>query len=152
MDCKQIREYIAADWVGGLSPEARQHASECASCNRYLRDARLLRAGFRLLAEEVPPEASVGFASRLIRRLHEWEEKGARSDFFETVGRRFVYATLVLTLALLLSLVLPTTGPVRGVGAADFLGLQSGNQTSSPDVIGADFMDSRETVPGRMPD
>ena len=53
---------------------------------------------------------------------------GARSEFFETVGRRFVYATLALTLALLLSLVLPTTGPVRGVAGADFLGLQSHNQ------------------------
>jgi hypothetical protein len=117
-----------------------------------LRDARLAQAGFRALAEEAAPEASLGFASRLIRRLQEWEEKGARSEFFETVGRRFVYATLALTLALLLSLVLPTSGPVRGVAGADFLGLQTNSQSSQPDVVGGDLSDSRDLIPGRLPD
>ena len=112
-------------WGGELPAEAREHLSKCAGCEGYLRDARLVQAGFRALAEETAPEASFGFASRLVRRLQEWEEKGARSEFFETVGRRFVYATLALTLALLLSLALPTSGPVRGVAGADFLGLQS---------------------------
>jgi hypothetical protein len=117
-----------------------------------LRDARLVQAGFRTLAEEAVPEASLGFASRLVRRLHEWQEKGARSEFFETVGRRFVYATLALTLALLLSLVLPTSGPVRGVAGADFLGLQSNGQSAQPDVIGGDLGDSRDLIVGSLPD
>jgi hypothetical protein len=117
-----------------------------------MRDARLVRAGFRALAEEAVPEASFGFVSRLVRRLEEWEEKGARSKFFETVGRRFVYATLALTLALLLSLVLPTSGPVRGAGGADFLGLQADSQSSQPDVIGGDIVDSHDWIPGRLPD
>jgi hypothetical protein len=117
-----------------------------------LRDARVVHAGFCALAEEAAPEASFGFASRLIRRLQEWEEKGARQEFFETVGRRFVYATLALTLALLLSLVLPTSGPVRGVAGADFLGLQSHTQAWQPDVIGGDFGDSHDLIPGRLPD
>jgi hypothetical protein len=117
-----------------------------------LRDAHLAQAGFRALAEEAVPEASLGFASRLVRRLLEWEEKGARSQFFETVGRRFVYATLALTLALLLSLALPTSGPVRGVTGADFLGLQNNIQSSQPDVIGGDQGDSHDLIPGRLPD
>jgi hypothetical protein len=152
MNCKQVRSVLADRWDGDLSMELRGHVSQCAGCERYWRDVRLVRAGFRVLAEETAPPPSLGFASRLVRQLHEWEEKGARSEFFETVGRRFVYATLALTLAILLSLVLPTTGPVRGVGGADFLGLQSNTQLSQPDVIGADFTDSHELISGRMPD
>jgi len=45
-------------------------------------------------------------------------------------------------------LALPTSGPVRGVAGADFLGLQSYNQASQPDVIGGDSGDSRELIPG----
>lgn len=148
MDCKTIRDLVIELWGGELPAEAREHLSKCAGCEVFWRDARLVQAGFRSLAEEAAPEASLGFASRLVRRLHEWEGKGARSEFFETVGRRFVYATLALTLALLLSMALPTAGPVRGVAGADFLGLQSQNQVSQPDVIGGDFGDSRDLNPG----
>jgi hypothetical protein len=152
MDCKEIRNLVSELWGGELPAEAREHLSKCAGCEVFWRDARLVQAGFRALAEEAVPEASLGFASRLLRRLQEWEEKGARSEFFETVGRRFVYATLALTLALLLSLALPTSGPVRGVAGADFLGLQSHSQAWQPDVIGGDFGDSHDLIPGRLPD
>jgi hypothetical protein len=53
---------------------------------------------------------------------------------------------------LLLSLALPTSGPVRGVAGADFLGLQSNSQSSQPDVIGGDIGDSHDWIPGRLPD
>jgi hypothetical protein len=148
MDCKELRELVSELWGGELPVAAREHLSQCAGCEVFWRHARLVQAGFRLLAEEAAPEASLGFATRLVRRLQEWEARGARSEFFEAVGRRFVYATLALTLALLLSLALPTTGPVRGVAGADFLGLQSHNQASQPDVIGGDFGDSHEVIPG----
>lgn len=152
MDCKEIRDLVSELWGDELPAEAREHLSKCAGCEVFWRDARLVQAGFRGLAEEAAPEASLGFASRVVRRLQEWEERGARSEFFETVGRRFVYATFALTLALLLSLALPTSGPVRGVAGADFLGLQSPSQASQPDVIGGDFGDSHDLVPGRLPD
>ena len=152
MDCKAIRDLVSDLRGGELSAEAREHLSKCAGCRGFLRDARLVHAGFCALAEEAAPQASFGFASRLVRRLQEWEEKGARQEFFETVGRRFVYATLALTLALLLSLALPTSGPVRGVAGADFLGLQSNSQSSQPDVIGGDIGDSHDWIPGRLPD
>jgi hypothetical protein len=152
MDCKEIRDLVS-DLAGGqLSTAARQHVGQCAACEAYLRNARLVQTGFRALAEESAPEASVGFALRLVRRLQQWEDKGARSEFFETVGRRFVYATLALTLALLLSLVLPTSGPVRSVAGADFLGMQADSQSSQPDVIGGDVVDSHDWIPGRLPD
>jgi hypothetical protein len=152
MDCKQIRGLVSELWGGELSAEAQEHVSKCAGCEVFLRDARLVRAGFRALAEEAAPEASIGFASRVVRRLHEWDEKGSRGEFFEAVGRRFIYATLALTLALLLSMVLPTSGPVRGVGSADFLGVQADSQSSQPDVIGGDIGDSHELYTGRLPD
>ena len=120
MDCQAIRDLVSDLRGGELSAEAREHLSKCAGCGGFLRDARLVQAGFCALAEEAAPEASFGFASRLVRRLQEWEEKGAGREFFETVGRRFVYATLALTLALLLSLVLPTSGPVRELAAPIF--------------------------------
>jgi len=148
MDCKEIRDLIGERWDEPLPAEAREHLSRCASCEAYGRNARFLEAGFHALAEETPPEASFGFASRLVRRLQEWEATGARSEFFETVGRRFVYATLALTLALLLSLALPTTGPVRGVAGADFLGLQSRNQASQPDVVGGESGETHDLILG----
>jgi len=152
MDCKAIRDLVI-DLRGGEAPaEVREHLSQCVGCTRFLRDAHVVQAGFHALAEETAPEASFGFAARLIRRLHEWEEKGAREEFFEAVGRRFVYATLALTLALLLSLALPTSGPVRGVAGADFLGLQAENQSSQPDLIGGDIGDSHEWIPVRLPE
>jgi hypothetical protein len=152
MNCKAIRDLITDLRGGELSAEVREHLSNCVGCGGFLRDARVVEAGFRALAEEAAPEASFGFASRLIRRLHEWEKEGARQVFFETVGRRFVYATLALTLALLLSLVLPTSGPVRGVTGADFLGLQVESQASQPDVIGGDMGEPQDWIPTRLPD
>jgi len=152
MDCKEIQELVSEQWGAELSAEARAHVSRCAGCEGLMRDAGLVQAGLRALAEEKVPEASLGFASRLVRRLQAWEEKGARSEFFETVGRRFVYATLALTLALLLSILLPTSGPVRAVAGADFLGLQSNSQTSQPDVIGGEAGDSHDLIPGRLPE
>jgi hypothetical protein len=152
MHCNAMRDLVSELRGGELSAEARKHLSECVGCRGFLRDARVVQAGFRVLAEEAAPEASFGFTSRLIRRLQEWEEKGARQEFFETVGRRFVYATFALTLALLLSLVLPTSGPVRGVAGADFLGLQADSQSSPPDVIGGDVGDSHDWIPARLPD
>ena len=148
MDCKATRDLVIELWGGELPAEAREHVSKCTGCEAFWRDGRLVQAGFRALAEDPAPEASLGFASRLVRRLHQWEEVGARSDFFETVGRRFVYATLALALAVLLSLALPTSGPVRGVAGADFLGLQSPGQAPQPDVLGGDLSDSHDLVPG----
>jgi hypothetical protein len=153
MDCKAVRDLVSDLWGDELSREARQHVAQCEGCEAFLRDANLVRAGFRALAEEPLPEASLGFASRLIRRLQEWRRgQGARGVFLETVGRRFVYATLALTLALLLSLALPTSGPVRGIAGADFLGLQTVSQSTQPDVVGGDVIDSHDWIQERQPD
>jgi hypothetical protein len=117
MHCEEWRDHLVELWGEGLTPEMERHASECAECRRQLRDQRLIVAGFRSLRLEPVPEPSLGFSERLTRRLAEVGSRSGVSDFFELVGRRFVYATLALTFLALLALVLPSAGPVRGVSA-----------------------------------
>jgi hypothetical protein len=68
---------------------------------------------------EEPVGPSLGFAERVVRQLAEMGRTVSAVDFFERVGRRFVYAGLVLTFLALLALTLPSPGPVRGLTAAD---------------------------------
>jgi hypothetical protein len=119
MRCEDIREWIEISWEGEQPADIRGHLTACPACSQYLRDLRLVRSGFHLLKDEDVPEPSLGFAGRLVRQLEEISKAPSVADFFERVGRRFVYATLALALLALLALALPATGPVRGLGAAD---------------------------------
>jgi hypothetical protein len=119
MRCDHIRDRLDDLWEGEATAEIRQHLKQCATCAGYYRDLRLVRSGFRLLKREEAPEPSLGFAQRLVRRLGEMSKAPSVADFFERVGRRFVYATLVLTCLAVLAVALPPTGPVRGLSAAD---------------------------------
>ena len=119
MRCDDIRDRLDDSWEGEEAAEVRQHLTQCAACAGYYRDLRLVRAGFRLWKREEAPEPSLGFAERLVRQLGEMSKAPSVADFFERVGRRFVYATLALTFLALLALALPSTGPVRGLSAAD---------------------------------
>ena len=119
MRCDHIRDRLDTLWEGEETAEVRQHLTQCAACTRYYRDLRLVRAGLRLWKREEAPEPSLGIAERLVRRLGELGKAPSMADFFEQVGRRFVYATLVLTFLALLAVALPPTGPVRGLTAAD---------------------------------
>ena len=119
MRCDDIRDRLDDLWEGEETAEVRQHLTQCASCAKYHRDLRLVRSGFHLLKCEKAREPSLGFAERLVRQLGELSKAPSVADFFERVGRRFVYATLVLTFLALLALALPSTGPVRGLSAAD---------------------------------
>ena len=119
MCCDEIHDRLDDLWEGGETTEVRQHLTRCAACARYYRDLRSVRAGFRLWKREEAVEPSLGFAERLVRQLSEMSKAPSLADFFEQVGRRFVYATLVLTFLALLALALPSTGPVRGLSAAD---------------------------------
>ena len=117
MHCEEWRDRLVESWGEALTPEMERHASECAACRERLRDQRLIITGFRSLRLEPAPEPSVGFSERLVRRLAEVGGRSGVGDFFELIGRRFVYATLALTFLALLALVLPSAGPVRGVSA-----------------------------------
>jgi len=119
MRCDDVRDRLDDLWEGEGGAEVRQHLTQCASCARYHRDLRLVGAGLRLLKHEEAVEPSLGFAERLVRQLGEMSKAPSVADFFEHVGRRFVYASLVMTFLALLALALPSTGPVRGLTAAD---------------------------------
>jgi len=119
MRCDDIREGLDDLWEGDVTAEVRQHLTQCAACARYYRDLRLVRAGLQLWKREEAVEPSLGFAARLVRQLSEISKGPSMAEFFERVGRRFVYATLVLTFLTLLAMAAPSTGPLRGLSAAD---------------------------------
>ena len=99
-----------------------------------------------------PVEPSLGFAERLVRQLSELSKTPSVADFFERVGRRFVYATLVLTLLALLALTLPSTGPVRGLGAADIqISAQEASLAYSDPIGEAGVQESPDVAPVEAP-
>ncbi|MBZ5515858.1 MAG: hypothetical protein LAN62_13640 [Acidobacteriia bacterium] len=114
MRCKDARAILIGNEADKASAALLEHVAACPSCQAYARDAEGLRGGFRAFAREAVPEPSWGFAARVLRRLDELEERGRRANFLELVGRRVVYAAGVLTLLLILALVLPASGPLRG--------------------------------------
>jgi hypothetical protein len=149
MRCKQIQELLNELWTGEVPAEVRTHLASCPACESYARDIRLVHAGFQALAAEPAPEPMLGFATRVVRRGQETAEQGRRAEeFFERVGRRFVYATLLVTLAVLLALVVPASGPVRGPTSADLLLAQPEMVVTRPDPLGgADWQDVQDMAP-----
>jgi hypothetical protein len=148
MDCGQIRELLdeAREEANTL---VREHLAGCAGCQAYARDWRLARAGFHALREEPVPEATVGFATRLVRRLEEISNSGrAGSEFVERAARRFVYATLLTTFALLLALLAPSSGPLRGSLPTDIYMAETQIGPAAGDPIFADeFPEPAAAVP-----
>lgn len=134
MRCEEVRRMFVEDWPEEVSAPVREHLAGCAACGALAREYGLLRAGLRALAAEPAPEPSWGFATRLLRRLEESPEvEGAA--FVERAGRRVVYATCILALTLLLALVLPSSGPLRGPTAADYYLAQQESVTMGSDPI-----------------
>jgi hypothetical protein len=119
MRCDDVRDRLDVDWDTGRPQEVQQHLAECSACSGYFRDLRTIRAGFRLWQLDAVPDGSPGFAERLVRQLGGITRAQSVADFIERVGRRFVSATFALTLLTLLALALPSTGPIRSLGATD---------------------------------
>lgn len=150
MRCEDVREEVDELWAGEVPAEMRAHLATCPACAEYLRDVRVVRTGLRFLAKDVAPEPTLGFAARLLRRLGESAEQNAREAFFEHVGRRFVYATLVLAMFLALALVLPSTGPVREPATPDLLMAEQEAATVRPDPVGSYWQDTSAPTPADM--
>lgn len=135
MRCEELWQNL--EELGGteLPAPLREHLAGCPACQLYARDWRLTRAGLRLLAGEPLPELSVGFAARLVRRLDGLAEVGRSSEqFLEQAGRRFVYASVLLALTVLLALLVPSSGPLRATTTPDlyFAGQETLNSESDP--------------------
>jgi hypothetical protein len=119
MRCDDIRDRLDGLWDSDEPLEVRQHLAACVACTAYQRDLRLVRAGLTLWKMDEAPAPSLGFAERLVRQLGDVSRAPSVAEFFERVGRRFVYGTLALTLLALLAFVAPSAGPVRALNAAD---------------------------------
>jgi hypothetical protein len=144
MRCEDARTMLVEAEGGERSAALREHVAACPTCQAYANDLEGLRVGFRALAAQAPPEPSWGFAARLVRRLAELEERRRSVDFWEQVGRRVVYAAGFLTLLLLLALVLPASGPLRGPTTSELYWAQSDTAGFTNYSILAD-----ETLEGR---
>jgi len=152
MRCEDIHDRFDDLWEGAETAEVRRHLTECVACRRYYRDLRLVRAGFRLWRHEAAVEPSLGFAERLVRQLGELGKAPSLADFFEKVGRRFVYATLVLTFLALLALALPSTGPVRGLSASDIqMSAQEAMLANSDPMGETGLQESSDLAPVQAP-
>jgi len=153
MHCNDVRERLDNLWESDVTPEDRQHLSQCAGCREYRLDLRLLRSGFRLLKLEEIPEPSLGFAERMVRRLGEIGAAPTLAEFFERVGRRFVYATLALTFLALLALAVPSTGPVRGLSSNDIqISSQEASLAYSDPVGDPGVQEAPELAPAETPE
>ncbi len=121
MHCDAVREILEEVSPSEISGPVREHLTRCANCAAHARQWRLVNAGFQVLKEETTPEPTLGFAARLVRRLDEAHMPSPAEAFLERVGRRVLYATLLMTFALLLALALPSSGPLRGPSVSELL-------------------------------
>jgi predicted anti-sigma-YlaC factor YlaD len=151
MPCDDIRDRLDHLWEGEETPEIRRHLAQCTACKQYYRDLRLVHAGFHLWKREAAPEPTLGFAERLVRQLGEISRTPSVADFFERVGRRFVYATLALTFLALLALALPSSGPVRGLSYADiYIPSQEASLANSDPMGEIALQESPDWMPGEV--
>jgi hypothetical protein len=148
MRCDVVRERIEEGIE--LPAGIQAHLTSCSACADYVRRWELVHAGLVALRKEEPPQASLGFAERLVRRL-----EGARADsqkgqqFIVEAGRRVVYATLLVALMFVLGLVLPSSGPLRTPQAAESFLSQPEVATITPDqIIGISDTSSALIPPG----
>ncbi len=152
MGCEEIRQILEESSAQELPALVRDHLGKCSGCYAHARDWRLVRAGFGALAEAEVPEAPLGFAARLARRLQDTAEPlRSGADYLEQAGRRFVYAALLFTLMLLLALVLPSTGPLRVSPTADFYFAQTEvTPAESDSILAPDFQDTHDAAPAKL--
>jgi len=108
------------------------------------------------LRGEEPPEPSLGFTTRVMRRLENGSENlQFGQQFIDQIGRRVVYATLMVALMLLLVLILPSSGPYRSSGVSESVLVQTQVATLSNEQIlgvdGGDTGDASDSSPAASP-
>ncbi len=144
MRCDAVRQIVQE----GLQrePAVQVHISSCSACKEYLRQWETIHVGLVALRGEDPPEPSIGFTTRVMRSLENAStEFPAGQQFIDQIGRRMVYATLMVALTLLLVLLLPSSGPFRSSGVSQSILVQAQAATVSNEQIlgvgGAGFRD-----------
>ena len=94
MRCDDIRDRLDELWDGQAAGEVRQHLAQWPPVSHTIATCAWCARVQPVEAEEAP-EPSLGFAERLVRQMGELSKSPSVADFFERVGRRFVYAALV---------------------------------------------------------
>lgn len=145
MRCDAARQIVEEGLA--RTPAVQVHIESCSDCKEYLRKWDLLQAGLAAMREDEPPDPSVGFTSRLMRRL-----ENAPSEFqfgqqlIDQIGRRIVYATLMVAVMLGLILALPSSGPLRSSGISQSVFVQPQMATlANEQIMGVDGMDAGDT-------
>lgn len=147
MRCNEVRNMILEVWPEEVPPPVREHMRGCPACAAFVGDYGLVREGFRALALEVAPDPSWGFAERLLRRLEELREPQV-AEFLERAGKRVVYATGLLALTLMLALLLPSSGPLRGPTTAElYLAEQEMVAPGNAPIFTGDASEAYEAAP-----
>jgi hypothetical protein len=151
MRCKVAREMMEEDLR--ITPELQAHLASCMACADYARGWDLVHRGLATLRAQEPPQPSTGFAARVVRRLaRASQEATGGQQFLVEVGRRVVYATLLVALMLVLALVVPSSGPVRSVGILESVleqpqvAAQPSDQMTSEEMIGVDSPNLQNTA------
>jgi anti-sigma factor RsiW len=120
MRCGKVRKGLLEAVGEPLPAEFAAHVATCPACASYARDWQGLQTGLKAMAAEPVPEPSVGFAVRLVRSFQQAAaDERAVEVFLERVGRRFVSVALLAALLLALGLLVPRSGPVYSISAAD---------------------------------
>jgi len=153
MRCDEVRQ-VLEESGDELPLTVGEHLAACPECRAFAEGWKAVRAGFRTLAEELVPEASIGFASRVTRRLEDLSNTGSfGKDYVERAGRRFVYAALLLTAMYVMALLLPSTGPLRSPASADLsLAKSEAFETYSDPAFSADTADVLQAAPETPPE
>jgi len=151
MRCDAVRQTVEE----GLNrtPAVEAHVESCAACKEYLRKWQRVRAGLVALRAEEPPDPSLGFTPRLMRRLADSSaDLQLGQQFIDQIGRRFVYASLMVALMVLLILALPSTGPLRSSGVNQSVLVQAQMATlSNEQVLGVGGLDSGDQSDSSAP-
>jgi anti-sigma factor RsiW len=149
MRCDVVRRMIEEELE--KPAKVQEHLASCPACMEYVRQWELLRSGFAALGKEEPPEPSLGFSERLVRRLQEARDSRSGQQFILRAGRRMVYATLLVAVMLILGLVLPSSGPLRTPRAAESVLSQPQLASMSSDqIMGIDDSSTSIAVPANL--
>jgi hypothetical protein len=142
MRCDAVRQTVEEGMAG--TPAVQVHVESCSGCKEYLRKWEMLQSGLVAIRGEEPPEPSMGFTTRLMRRLENASpEFQFRQQLIDQIGRRVVYATLMVALMLALILALPSSGPFRSSGISESVFVQTQVATlANEQVLGVDGMDT----------
>jgi anti-sigma factor RsiW len=146
MRCEAVRQVVE----DGLNrpPAVEVHVKSCSACREYVRQWEMIRAGLVALRGEEPPEPSIGFTTRVMRRLENGSaELPFGQQFIDQIGRQVVYATLMVAVMLFLILALPSSGPLRSTGISESILVQAQVATlSNEPVLGVDGMDDSDST------